>query len=219
MATVNLTDVLKNDIIRNVKAPYQGRIAEAQNHTGTALRVMTENLHAEVVDFICEITNIKPSQYHAIPDNWVSRASKVRLMSVNGESVQNYMPVQVVAYQLKVPPAVSGLSLGYDKVVDISAVGPQFEKYAELIRRNRQTVSSITAELDSVVGAIQQLLKACRTLKQALEAYPPLEKWVPAPAMERLRTPGTVKAHAKAVREKVDLSPITTALLRQRIEG
>lgn len=216
MASVKLSRDLRQDILKNVKAPYTQRIADTKS-AALKYQLDADTWRDIIAQAACrEFGGLTPEQVHALPRGWLPTAENLTIKRINDYSLDYEHQISLrCTPPIRLPAKWVG-SYGTPTLPNLDDA--RLTPLAEAIRRSKERVNTIAKECDDVSNAIGKLLNQCSTLKQALDAYPALEKWVPNYAMEQHRMPSERKAQAKARREKVDLSVITQALLRQRVE-
>ena len=212
MATVRMSVELRDTILRNVFRPFAERADAELGVAHKLLRDNMEQLREDIIKWFCAADNVSVEAYKAIPARWLGTARTAYISSINGANVRSvYSNVAITDI------AFPQYMVTYNMTLELK--GPQFDKYRVAAETAFAKAQEIRNEGDKAQGAVRKILNECNTLKQALEVYPPLEKWVPQDAMEQLRTKTTRKEQVKAVRERVDLSVLTQALIRSKVDS
>lgn len=211
MATVRLSRELRDDIIRAVEAPFYARVKQAHED---AEKHWPDSADLRKIALKKMFGDDNLALLEKIPASWLPASKSVFFGMVNGVKTNR----AAVNFDTPVPIPYSIKERTYGApTIDIH--DPVFDAYASAVIAREERLTAITQERVSVSNTVRKLLDQCNTLKQALDAYPALAKWVPQSALDQHAAPSDRKSQVRAVREKVDLSVITSALMRQRVEG
>lgn len=216
MASVKMSRDLRSDILTLVRKPYDERIRELITKAVDNFGQQLPEFRGAVINWLCKNHGMDRELYDSLPTGWVPEFETVTVTSINGIGTSNIGGTVKFKPGLLVPASVAGR--GYYSS-SFAVTGPEFDVFSEPIARLNTKVAEIGTEQRQVSHAVEGILNQSTTLKQAIEIYPAIERWVPQWALDKMREPSVRKERAAAVRQKVDLSVITTALLRDKIDS
>lgn len=211
MATVRLSRELIANIITALRAPYYARL-ESEVALPMQKAFDAAPIREALAQMMCAEHKLHRDQYETLPETLVRRVTVCYVGKVNGQPLQG--GTQRVDLN---PPLPVSFSVYSGTPPRLDPEGPELDSLLAKQLQLAQHSADIRQQMVQAERAVSQLLGAVTTLKQALDAYPPLQRWVPQHALDQMAVPASKKERIKAVREKVDVSALTQALLRERV--
>ena len=224
MATVNMSDTLREKVRVRIQDIFSDReiMLTQQIHDQITPQQVYETLFRDELHLLSSLS-----------DAYVTKAGEIALEmtipDVSGEvnKTIRFKAPQSVIFKLpprvkEVKPAVYGLVKHHhysDNIFLIDTTDPRWEYFMAIAMPVFAEIGNLRREHRSTRQQVNNLLEKCKTLQQALTAYPMLIELVPEDVKQKHFEKVEKKPRVKAEVEALKLDTLTSAVVANKIGG
>lgn len=214
MASVRMTNLLRNDIFRNADSAYVTANPQPIASTGflDLVKHAIENSlpNRALTQFLseCEKSGLakRPHQDTNIPAN--RDIPEIRLSAGNNDDREQLelrfnTPMSITCINYRTDNFSWNTPTFYVEDLDLNFIPEVRENFDALV----EAKAKHNKELRDYRASIRDLLDKCTTLKQLLEIWPAAESLVPSESIQKLHEKVTRKAKAEQIKEEIQFDP------------
>ena len=213
MATVRMTDTLRSDITVKLRRSFEPRVKSIVDQSREAFDA--EGYAHAVKTALFDSFDVTREVYDTIPEEWGGTRSSFDVGYINEVATHTLPHYQEVAFAeaVKVPRRMS------DRYTSVRLNSPLLDGFADHLQEMAALLEQVSEEEKNTLNAARALLAECHSLKQALEAWPAVEGFVPTDVMDRYRTPVERKTAATMPTLELSADLLNASVAKNRMIG